>query len=147
MTVTSALTSTYEEKPPLEAPKNKANSKPIGKKTATHHAASFASASFVFSLGLWPGFLRHRQPARTKQHLLCKTKPIYQPLLMNLTSALTSTYEHKPPLEAPKNKANFNPCSCILSLASDTVAKLCENRGQRVDKSSSLREQIGGLHI
>jgi len=35
MTVTSALTSTYEEKPPLEAPKNKANSKPIGKKAAT----------------------------------------------------------------------------------------------------------------
>jgi len=28
MTVTSALTSTYEEKPPLEAPKNKANSNP-----------------------------------------------------------------------------------------------------------------------
>jgi len=25
---------------------------------------------------------------------------------MNLTSALTSTYEHKPPLEPPKNKAN-----------------------------------------
>ncbi len=44
--------------------------------------------------------------ARTKQYLLCKTKPISQPLLMNLTSALTSTYEHKPPLEAPKNKAN-----------------------------------------
>jgi hypothetical protein len=35
MTVTSAITSTYEEKPPPEAPKNKANSKPIGKKAAT----------------------------------------------------------------------------------------------------------------
>gem|GEM_PF-6353053 len=47
--------------------------------------------------------------ARTKQYLLCKTKPICQPLLMNLTSALTSTYEHKPPLEPPKNKANLKP--------------------------------------
>ena len=44
--------------------------------------------------------------ARTKQHLLCKTKPISEALIMNLTSALTSTYEEKPPLEAPKNKAN-----------------------------------------
>jgi len=109
MNLTSALTSTYEHKPPLEAPKNKANSKPIGKKAATHHAASFASASFVFSLGLWPGFLRYRQTARTKQHLLCKTKPICQPLLMNVTSALTSTYDKKPPPEAPKNKANSKP--------------------------------------
>jgi len=49
--------------------------------------------------------------ARTKQHLLCKTKPISEPLLMNLTSALTSTYEEKPPLGAPKNKANFKPSS------------------------------------
>ena len=30
MTVTAATTSTYENKPPPEAPKNKANSKPIG---------------------------------------------------------------------------------------------------------------------
>ena len=29
MSVTLAITSTYEDKPPLEAPKNKANSKPI----------------------------------------------------------------------------------------------------------------------
>jgi hypothetical protein len=29
MNLTSALTRAYEEKPPLEAPKNKANSKPI----------------------------------------------------------------------------------------------------------------------
>jgi len=35
MTVTSALTSTYEEKPPPEAPKNKANSNPISN-PATH---------------------------------------------------------------------------------------------------------------
>jgi len=112
MNLTSALTSTYEHKPPLEAPKNKANSKPIGKKAATlaklHQirATSSEVRSSVPIRHLWPGFLRYRQPARTKQHLLCKTKPICQPLLMNLTSALTSTYEHKSPLEAPKNKAN-----------------------------------------
>gem|GEM_PF-6335544 len=28
---------------------------------------------------------------------------------MAVTSAITSTYEHKPPPEAPKNKANSNP--------------------------------------
>jgi len=113
MTVTSALTSTYDKKPPPEAPKNKANPKPIGKKTATPaklrqiRATSSEVRSSVPIRHLWPGFLRYRQPARTKQYLLCKTKPISQPPLMNLTSALTSTYEHKPPLEAPKNKANF----------------------------------------
>jgi len=53
--------------------------------------------------------LWRNEPARTKQHLLCKTKPISKALPMNLTSALTSTYEHKPPLEAPKNKANSKP--------------------------------------
>jgi len=111
MSVTSAITSTYEEKPPPEAPKNKANSKPIGKKAATAklhqiRATSSELRSSVPIRRLWPGFLRYRQPARTKQHLLCKTKPICQPLLMNLTSAITSTYEHKSPLRAPKNKAN-----------------------------------------
>jgi len=117
MTVTSALTSTYEHKPPPEAPKNKANSKPIGKKTATlaklHQirATSSEVRSSVPIRHLWPGFLRQRQPARTKQYLLCKTKPISQTLPMNLTSALTSTYENKPPPEAPKNKANSNPIS------------------------------------
>ena len=39
MSVTSALTSTYEEKPPLKAPKNKANSKPISS-PATHRSAA-----------------------------------------------------------------------------------------------------------
>jgi len=47
-----------------------------------------------------------RMNARTKQHLLCKTKPISKALLMTVTSALTSTYEEKPPPEPPKNKAN-----------------------------------------
>jgi len=111
MNLTSALTSTYEEKPLPEAPKNKANSKPVGKKAATAklhqiRATSSELRSSVPIRHLWPGFLRCRPPARTKQYLLCKTKPICQPLLMNLTSALTSAYEHKPPLEAPKNKPN-----------------------------------------
>jgi hypothetical protein len=117
MNLTSALTSTYEDKPPLEAPKNKANSKPIGKKAATlaklHQirATSSEVRSSVPIRHLWPGFLRCRQPARTKQHLLCKTKPICQPLLMNLTSAITSPYEHKPPLRAPKKQSQSNPTS------------------------------------
>jgi len=111
MNLTSALTSTYEEKPPPEAPKNKANSKPIGKKAATAklhqiRATSSEVRSSVPIRHLWPGFLRYRQPARTKQHLLCKTKPISEGMIMTVTSALTNTYEHKPPLEAPKNKAN-----------------------------------------
>jgi len=114
MTVTSATTSTYEEKPPLEAPKNKANSKPIGKKAATAklhqiRATSSELRSSVPIRRLWPGFLRYRQPARTKQHLLCKTKPISQGLLMTVTSAITSSYDNKPPFRAPKNKANFKP--------------------------------------
>jgi len=111
-TVTSALTSAYAKKPPLEPPKNKANPKPIGKKAATlaklHQirATSSELRSSVPIRHLWPGFLRYRQLARTKQHLLCKTKPISEALLMTVTSAITSTYEEKPPLEAPKNKAN-----------------------------------------
>jgi len=120
MSVTSAITSTYEHKPPPEAPKNKANSKPIGKKTATlaklHQirATSSELSSSVPIRHLWPGFLRYRQPARTKQDLLCKTKPISGGLIMTVTSALTSTYEEKPPPEAPKNKANSKPSPCIL---------------------------------
>ena len=121
MSVTSALTSTYEEKPPLEAPKNKANSKPIGKKAATlaklHQirATSSELRSSVPIRHLWPGFLRCRPPARTKQHLLCKTKPISEGLLTTVTSAITSTYEEKPPLEAPKNKPNLKPTNANLS--------------------------------
>jgi len=81
MTVTSAITSTYEHKSPLEAPKNKANSKPIGKKAATaklHQIRDTSSElrSSVPIRHLWPGFLSCTQPARTKQYLLCKTKPI-----------------------------------------------------------------------
>jgi len=58
--------------------------------------------------------------ARTKQYLLCKTKPISEGLLTTVTSALTSTYEHKPPLEAPKNKANSKP----IGKKTATLAKL-----------------------
>ena len=47
------------------------------------------------------------EAARTKQHLLCKTKPISQGLIMTVTSAITRLYEEKSPIEAPKNKANF----------------------------------------
>jgi len=47
-----------------------------------------------------------RMNARTKQYLLCKTKPISKGLIITVTSALTSTYEEKPPLRPPKNKAN-----------------------------------------
>jgi len=111
MTVTSAITRLYDKKPPLEAPKNKANSKPIGKKAATlaklHQirATSSEVRSSVSIRRLWPGFLRYTQPARTKQHLLCKTKPISEGLLMNLTSAITSTYEHKPPPGGAKKQS------------------------------------------
>jgi hypothetical protein len=59
-------------------------------------------------VGAQPRFTKD-EPARTKQHLLCKTKPISGGLLMTVTSAITSTYEHKPPIRAPKNKANFKP--------------------------------------
>jgi len=113
MTVTSALTSTYEEKPPRRPPKNKANSKPIGKKAATlaklHQirATSSELSSSVPIRRLWPGFLRYRQTARTKQYLLCKTKPISEGMIMTVTSALTSTYEHKSPPEAPKKQSQF----------------------------------------
>jgi len=113
MTVTSALTSTYEHKSPLEPPKNKANSKPIGKKAATlaklHQirATSSELRSSVPIRHLWPGFLSYRQPARTKQYLLCKTKPIFGGLLITVTSATISTYEEKPPLEAPKKQSQF----------------------------------------
>jgi len=113
MNLTSATTSTYEEKPPLEAPKNKANSKPIGKKAATLaklHQIRVTSSEVRSSVPirhLWPGFLYCRQPARTKQYLLCKTKPISEGLLTTVTSALTSTYEHKSPLEAPKKQSQF----------------------------------------
>jgi len=122
MNLTSALTSTYEEKPPLEAPKNKANSKPIGKKAATlaklhqirattyeeesNSARAAGLRIFAFCILLFDFFPPLQVAARTKQYLLCKTKPISKALLMNLTSAITSTYEDKPPLEAPKNKAN-----------------------------------------
>ena len=72
MTVTSALTSTYEHKPPLEAPKNKANSNLIGKKAATlaklHQirATSSELRSSVPIRRLWPGFPRYRPPGAHK---------------------------------------------------------------------------------
>jgi len=48
-----------------------------------------------------------RMNARTKQYLLCKTKPISGGLLMSVTSAITSTYEQKSPLRAPKKQSQF----------------------------------------
>ena len=96
-TVTSAITSTYEEKPPRRPPKNKANS---------HKGQKPVQTNLIRHPRISQRRFTKNEPARTKQHLLCKTKPICQPLSMNLTSAITSTYEHKPPLEAPKNKAN-----------------------------------------
>gem|GEM_PF-1000718 len=145
MPVTSAITSAYDNKPPLEAPKNKANSKPIGKKAATlaklHQirATSSELRSSVPIRHLWPGFLRYRQPARTKQHLLCKTKPISQPLLTTVTSALTSTYEEKPPLEAPKNKANSKP----IGKKAATLAKLHQIRATTYEKESNSARAAG----
>jgi len=130
MNLTSAITSPYEEKPPLGAPKNKANSKPIGKKAATAklhqiRATSSELRSSVPIRPLWPGFPRYRPPARTKQYLLCKTKPICQPLLMNLTSALTSTYEEKPPLEPPKKQSQFKPTNAKLPTERTAGRKTC----------------------
>jgi len=72
--------------------------------------------------------------ARTKQHLLCKTKPISKGLLMSVTSALTSTYEEKPPLEAPKNKANSKP----IGKKAATLAKLHQIRATSSDLLSSV---------
>jgi len=80
-----------------------------------------------------------RMNARTKQHLLCKTKPISQPLLVNLTSAITSTYEEKPPLEAPKNKANSKP----IGKKAATLAKLHQIRAT----SSELRSSVPIRHL
>jgi len=77
--------------------------------------------------------------ASTKQHLLCKTKPIYQPLLMTVTSALTSTYEHKPPLEPPKNKANPKP----IGKKAATLAKLHQIRAT----SSELHSSVPTRHL
>jgi len=131
MSVTSAITSTYEHKPPLRPPKNKANSKPIGKKAATlaklHQIRDTSSElrSSVPIRPLWPGFPRYRQPARTKQHLLCKTKPISEGLLMTITSALTSTYEHKPPLEPPKKQSQFKPTNAKLPTERTAGRKTC----------------------
>jgi hypothetical protein len=80
-----------------------------------------------------------RMNARTKQHLLCKTKPISKPLLMNLTSALTSTYEEKPPPDAPKNKANSKP----IGKKTATLAKLHQIR----DTSSEVRSSVPIRHL
>jgi len=74
------------------------------------------------------------EPARTKQYLLCKTKPISGDLLMTVTSALTSTYEHKPPLGLPKNKANSKP----IGKKAATLAKLHQTRAT----SSELRSSV-----
>jgi len=82
------------------------------------------------------------QHARTKQHLLCKTKPISEALLMNVTSALTSTYEEKPPLKAPKNKANSKPISSPAthrSAAPANPAVRCASQTQYVTVPRLLR--------
>jgi len=101
-TVTSAITSTYEHKPPLEAPKNKANS---------HKGQKPVQTNLIRHPRISQRRFTKNEPASTKQHLLCKTKPISGGLLTTVTSAITSTYDKKPPLEAPKNKANSNPIS------------------------------------
>ena len=74
-----------------------------------------------------------------RSYLLCKTKPISQPLLMTVTSATTSTYEHKPPLEAPKNKANSKP----IGKKTATPAKLHQIRAT----SSELRSSVPIRHL
>ena len=45
--------------------------------------------------------------ARTKQHLLCKTKPISKGLLTTVTSALTSTYDKKTTPGVAKKQSQF----------------------------------------
>gem|GEM_PF-6474005 len=40
---------------------------------------------------------------------------------MTVTSAITSTYEHKSPLRAPKNKANFKPRDVKLQYPKHTI--------------------------
>ncbi len=65
------------------------------KKTATHYP-HISQRRFT-----------KNEAARTKQYLLCKTKPISKGLLMTVTSAITSTYEHKSPLRAPKKQSQF----------------------------------------
>jgi len=77
--------------------------------------------------------------ARTKQHLLCKTKPISEALLMNLTSATTSTYEEKPPIRPPKNKANSKP----IGKKAATLAKLHQIRAT----SSEVRSSVPIRHL
>jgi len=117
MSVTSAITSTYEEKPPRRPPKNKANSNPISN-PATHRlyrrlpseysARAAGLRIFAFCILLFDFF----SPLQARAH---KTTPFMQNKanfrrgVMAVTSVLTSTYEEKPPPEAPKNKANSKP--------------------------------------
>jgi len=70
MSVTSAITSSYEEKPPLEAPKNKANSKPIGQ-NAKMSLTAYANRNY------------ERKPRSSRQPVIvqkttnhCRYKPV-----------------------------------------------------------------------
>ena|GEM_PF-1255384 len=113
------------------------------KKTAT-------PASGVFSPVLWAGVQTQGSLcsfpavpgvyARTKQYLLCKTKPISEGLKMNLTSATTSTYEEKPPLEAPKNKANSKPIrkKAKINLLVHVGGRQTSTKGQCAHKTTPV---------
>jgi len=110
MTVTSALTSTYERKPPPEAPKNKANSKPIGKKAATLaklHQIRATSSDLLSSVPirrLWPGFLSCRPPRAHKTIPFMQNKANLLNAQMNVTTVITKDYENKPPWKRQKTK-------------------------------------------
>jgi len=56
---------------------------------------------------------------------------------MSVTSAITSTYEEKPPLEAPKNKANPNPISNPQTDAPSAVTAAPQN----TPETSGLTDQ------
>jgi len=89
MNVTPPPIGSYNTLTPQTRKKNKANSNPIAKKTAT------------------PAIKKRDTKHEIRDtNLIMQNKANFRRAKMTITLAITSTYEHKPPPEAPKNKAN-----------------------------------------
>jgi len=116
----------------LTKPRSPAEIRQIRATTCEKQSNSARAAGlriFAFCILLFDFFPPLQAYARTKQHLLCKTKPISGGLLMTVTSAITSTYEEKPPLRPQKNKANSKP----IGKKAATLAKLHQIRATRYE--------------
>ena len=100
------------------------------KKTPTHRVASFPVSP---------------HPARWESTRAHKTTPFMQNKanfprgVMTVTSAITSTYDKKPPPEAPKNKANSN----LIGKKAATPAKLHQIRPATCEKQSNSARAAG----